>query len=154
VAQPTPDLRAGLGAGHRWGSPRGGRLLPGGGVGDTRTGHISTSTAGRAARASTDRDAREQMAPNWPEMNLEEESDEEMELDMGEIDPHSIRWRYRNETWSHSNFTYDPKPIPFRGRRGPIKHYHSLPTFMHLFDLFWSYQTLRSIVKETNRYAT
>jgi hypothetical protein len=29
---------------------------------------------------------------------LEEESDEEMELDMGEIDPHSIRWRYRNET--------------------------------------------------------
>jgi hypothetical protein len=73
---------------------------------------------------------------------------------MGEIDPQSMRWHFCNETWSHSHFTYDAKPRPFRGQKGPIKHYHSLPTFMHLFDLFWSYQTLRSIVEETNWYAT
>jgi hypothetical protein len=101
-----------------------------------------------------DSDVGEQRTGNWAELNLEEESDEEMDLDMGETNPHSIRWRYHNKMWSHSNFTYDPKPIPFRGQRGPIKHYHFLPTFMHLFDFFWSYQILRSIVRETNRYAT
>ena len=35
---------------------------------------------------------------------------------------------------------------------GTVKHYHSMPTFLQLFDLFWTYQTLRSIVRETSRY--
>jgi hypothetical protein len=106
------------------------------------------------ATSSKGGDGVEQRRGNLAELNLGDDSEEDMDLDMEEIDPQSMRWRFHNETWSHAHFTYDPKPRPFRGQRGPVKHYHSMPTFMHLFDLFWSYQTLRSIVRETNRYAT
>jgi hypothetical protein len=98
VAQPGPGLRARLGARHRWGPPAQGTFFQArGGWGDTGAGHPSTSASERAARASRDRDTGEQRAGNWVELNLEEESDEEMDLDMGEINPHSSRWRYRNE---------------------------------------------------------
>jgi hypothetical protein len=90
----------------------------------------------------TEEDAVEQRAGHWTELDLGEDSEEEMDFNVGENDPESIQWRFWNETWSHSHFTFDPKPKPYRGQRGPIKHYHCLPTFLHLFDLFWSYQTL------------
>jgi hypothetical protein len=83
------------------------------------------------------------------------DSNSEGDHDMGmeEIDLDSVRWRFRDETSTQFHFTYAPPRIPFIGRRGPVKHYHSMPTFLQLFDLFWTYQTLRSIVRKTNRYA-
>jgi hypothetical protein len=69
-------------------------------------------------------------------------------------DPTDITWRYRDETWSKQNFTYSPPRIPFLGRQGPRSDYgNGMPTFLHLFDLFWPYSILRKIVCETNRYA-
>jgi hypothetical protein len=80
-------------------------------------------------------------------------NDEGIEMERGKTDFKSVRWRYRDETWSQSNFTYDLLQRPFVGKRRPVKHYYSMPTFLQLFDLFWTSQTLRSIVRETNRYA-
>ena len=75
-------------------------------------------------------------------------------MGMEENDLDNIHWRYWDETWAQSHFTYAPPWMPSVGRWGLVKHYHSMPTFLQLFDLFWIYQTLRSIVQETNRYAT
>jgi hypothetical protein len=83
----------------------------------------------------------------------EEDDDKDMEFDREEVDLDSMHWRFRETTWSQSHFTYDLPRRRFLGRRGPMRYYHSMPTFMYLFDLYWSYQTLRSIVRETNRYA-
>jgi hypothetical protein len=33
------------------------------------------------------------------------------------IDLNGVRHVYRDETWSKKFFTYDPKPMAFRGRR-------------------------------------
>jgi hypothetical protein len=45
--------------------------------------------------------------------------------------------------------------MSFTGSKGPRHHYISgLPTFLHLFSLFWPHSMLRKIVRETNRYAT
>ena len=60
-------------------------------------------------------------------------------MDTNEIDVNSVHWHYRDETWSQSHFTYDPPRRAFIRRRGPVKHYHSMPTFLQPIDLFWTY---------------
>jgi hypothetical protein len=116
-----------------------------------------TMGPGMPGTSSTQVNVVEQRTGTWAELNDDDyygdDNDKENDLDIGDIDPQSVRWRFRDETWSHAHFTYAPPQIQFRGQRGPTKHYHAMPTFMHLFDLFWSYQTLRSIVRETNWYA-
>jgi hypothetical protein len=109
----------------------------------------STERITRAARGTRENIA--ELSDNSSEM-AEYDEEEDMEFDGGEVDVDSVRWRFRESTWSQSHFTYSPPRRPFSGRRGPVRHYHSMPTFLHLFDLYWSYQTLRSIVRETNRY--
>jgi hypothetical protein len=83
----------------------------------------------------------------------EDSNNSEMEEDMLD-DSTDVAWRYREETWSKCHFTYDPLRIPFLGRRGPRGDYgNGMPTFLHLFSLFWPYSVLRKIVVETNKYA-
>jgi hypothetical protein len=66
-----------------------------------------------------------------------------------------LKYRYREETWSKNNFTYNPPRMPFRGSRGLKRQYiNGMPTFMHLFSLFWPYSMLKKIVRETNCYAS
>lgn len=69
-------------------------------------------------------------------------------------DPHSVKHRFRDSTWSRNNFTYYPKLKVFQGSPGPTRDFREMPTFMQLFSLFWPNTLLRKIVRETNRYAT
>jgi hypothetical protein len=84
-----------------------------------------------------------------------DENDEEVD-DNGVPIPmlqEGMRWDFRNENWDTRGFEYNPRPVPFTGARGPMEIRHRLPTFMHLFSLFWPWTILRTIVDETNRYA-
>lgn len=67
---------------------------------------------------------------------------------------HSVKHRFRNLTWSRSNFTYFPKPKVFVSAPGPSEAFRAMPNFMQLFSLFWPYTLLRKIIVESNRYAT
>ena len=60
---------------------------------------------------------------------------------------------YRDETWSQSFFTYDPKPQEFIGRRDTMQFFYHIPTILQLFEFFWPFNLLRKIVIETNQYA-
>jgi hypothetical protein len=98
---------------------------------------------------------------NFPELNVGSESDiseyeteEEEDALMGDVTTDGVRHVFRDETWSQSSFTYDPKPRDFIGRRGTSQFFFQLPTMLQLFELFWPFTTLRRIVEETNRYAT
>jgi hypothetical protein len=83
------------------------------------------------------------------------ESEEEEGSDgNGHVDVNSVKYQYRNDTWGKENFTYNPKPMEFRGWEGGTQEWARFPTFMQLFALFWPNQRLKKIVVETNRYAT
>ena len=60
---------------------------------------------------------------------------------------------YGDSTWERNGCDYWPSPPPFHG---PTKHFFSskLMIFNHIFGLFWTHNTLRSIVMETDRYAS
>jgi hypothetical protein len=152
AASVWPDL------GHAFGD---GWVEAGHGVGGIGEPGVADTAQARPRhnRAQPTRTARNP-AENIAELNdnsfhelAEDDDDKDMDYDGGEVDFNSVRWRFRDTTWSQSHFTYAPPRRPFYGKRGPIRHYDSMPTFLHLFDLYWSYQTLRSIVKENNRYA-
>jgi hypothetical protein len=65
-----------------------------------------------------------------------------------------VKCLYQDECWLQNNFTYDPKPMEFLGRKGTTgDHYHA-PTILFLFLLFWPTSLLEKIDNETNCYAT
>ena len=66
-----------------------------------------------------------------------------------------MKWKFRDEMWNNPNFVYNPLPKPFSGNvRGPKFIYRIVPTFMVLFQLFWTLAIMSDIVVETNLYAT
>jgi hypothetical protein len=70
------------------------------------------------------------------------------------IDPNSVKHVYRDETWTQFTNEYAPGTLPFTGDPpGVKKSYPRMPSFLHLFGLFWTRNMLRSICIETNRYA-
>jgi hypothetical protein len=80
----------------------------------------------------------------------EEEGNANREAD----DVNAVKYMYRDETWSHKFFTYDPKRIDFVGSSGTTKDFQQVPSVASLFDLFWQVTMLLKIVIETNRYAS
>jgi hypothetical protein len=84
----------------------------------------------------------------------EYEMEEEDATNVGDSMTEGVKHAYRDETWSQSFFTYEPKPSDFVGRRSTTQFFHNLPTILQLFDLFWPSTVLRKIVIETNHYAT
>jgi hypothetical protein len=81
-------------------------------------------------------------------------SDEEDDATGRNVGSEAVKHAYRDKTWSHKCFTYDPKPRAFVGRRDTKRFFERIPTIWQLFELFWPFNLLRKIVIETNRYAT
>jgi hypothetical protein len=85
----------------------------------------------------------------------EEEGLSEEESDGGDFDNGGgIKYTYRDDMWKQDHFIYNPKPRDFIGMSEPTRRWNQLPTMMQLFEFFWSFNILRDIVNETNRYAT
>jgi hypothetical protein len=96
----------------------------------------------------------------FSESENEEEGEEEFQVDEGGVrirgagDPYSIKYLFRDETWSQCTNEYAPGTLPFTGDPpGVRKLYRRMPSFLHLFGLFWTRAVLRNICIETNRYA-
>jgi hypothetical protein len=78
---------------------------------------------------------------------LEEGSD-------GDGDPENIRFAYRGSTWSKNYQTYNPEVMAFEEDSiGLTGEYSEIPSYIHLFEQFWTFHMLRDICLETNRYA-
>jgi hypothetical protein len=78
---------------------------------------------------------------------LEEGSDDEG-------DPENVRFAYHASTWSKNHQTYDPEPMLFEEESfGLTGEYTDIPSYIHLFEQFWTFHMLRDICLETNRYA-
>ena len=61
----------------------------------------------------------------------------------------SIKFLYRNETWSQASNEYDSPPIPFSGETLGVKEsYPSMPTFLHLFGIFWTRNIFERFVQK------
>lgn len=61
---------------------------------------------------------------------------------------------YKEDTWSQYHDTYDPPRTELVGPSpGLTYHFRGLPCIMQLFGMFWTKDTLRKIVVETNWYA-
>jgi hypothetical protein len=74
--------------------------------------------------------------------------------DNAPLDPSSTQHLFREGTWSQSSNTFSPEPSPYLGGPSRLKHeYTRMPTFLHLFGLFWTHTVLNRICVETNRYA-
>jgi hypothetical protein len=63
-----------------------------------------------------------------------------------------VKFMYRDSTWNHDNFTYEPKRMEFRGDSSPNIFWYCFPTFLQLFELFWLHSLCRRIVHEINWY--
>ena len=89
------------------------------------------------------------------EIDNSEESNGKAPGHVGSIGNQSgIKWEFRNETWGNSNLAYEPLSGAFsRNRRGPSQNFRHIPSFLTLFELFWTPTILGAIVDETNRYA-
>jgi hypothetical protein len=83
---------------------------------------------------------------------LDYETDVEDDADNENGDCNGINHMFRNETWSQTNFTYDPPRMPFSGRQGTMWNFFRMPSMLALWELFWPFNLLRKIVEETNRY--
>jgi hypothetical protein len=90
----------------------------------------------------------------------EEQSEEEVEVQQGSrrqptvVDENSIKHLFREETWSQSTNEYAQRALPFIGDPPSVKKIdRRMPSFLHLFSLFWTREVLRNICIETNRYA-
>jgi hypothetical protein len=97
---------------------------------------------------------------NFPSSDNEDEGHEEFKVDDGgvrrpiPIDPNSIKHIFREETWSQSTNEYALGMLHFIGEPpGMKKSYRRMPSFLHLFGLFWTREVLHTICIETNRYA-
>jgi hypothetical protein len=108
--------------------------------------------------------------PELPNDTFYDTSEEEMEVGDGEngnfeeengneppvvsFDPTSTQHLFREGTWSQSSNTFSPEPLPYSGGPRGLKHdYTRMPTYLHLFGLFWTHTVLNRICVETNRYA-
>ena len=61
------------------------------------------------------------------------------------IDPNSIKYLFRDETWTQLSNEYEPSPIPFFGDTPGVKStYPRMPTFLHLFGIFWTRAVLQN----------
>jgi hypothetical protein len=70
------------------------------------------------------------------------------------LDPNSTAHLFRDSTWSQSTNTFSPEPLPYSGGPAGLRHeYTRMPTYLHLFGLFWTHTVLNRICVETNRYA-
>ena len=74
--------------------------------------------------------------------------------DGGIVDLTSTKYLYHDETWlQYPTFTtFDPPHKEFRGSLRPQILYKRMPSLAFFFSMFWTYNTLRRIVVETNRY--
>jgi hypothetical protein len=73
---------------------------------------------------------------------------------MAPLDPSSTQHLFREGTWSQSSNTFSPEPSPYSGGTSGLKQeYTRMPTFLHLFGLFWTHTVMNRICVETNRYA-
>jgi hypothetical protein len=69
-------------------------------------------------------------------------------------DVNDIRFAYRPSTWSKTHSSYDPIPIPFSGQSpGLTREYNEIPSYVQFFKKIWTFNMLRDICVETNRYA-
>jgi hypothetical protein len=69
-------------------------------------------------------------------------------------DPENVRFAYRESTWSKNHQTYNLEPISFEDDSiGLTGEYTEIPSYIHLFEQFWTFHMLRDICLETNRYA-
>jgi hypothetical protein len=85
---------------------------------------------------------------------LDYEIEKNGDTDTGDNDFNSVKYIYRDETWSKDIFIYDPKPKDFLYRRGIMQNFHQVPSMGHLFHLIWPESILHKIVIESNHYAT
>jgi hypothetical protein len=110
------------------------------------------TTAGRKKKARIERQVTQLNVGSTSEIS-ENETKEENNGNIVNVGSKALKHAYRDETWSHKSFTYDPKPREFIGRRGTMQFFERLPTILQLFEFFWPFNLLQKIVTETNRYA-
>jgi hypothetical protein len=70
------------------------------------------------------------------------------------VDATSTQHLFWEGTWSQSSNSFLPEPSPYSGGPSGLKQeYTRMPTYLHLFGLFWTHTVLNRICVETNRYA-
>jgi hypothetical protein len=62
----------------------------------------------------------------------EYETDVEDDVDNENINCNCIKHMYRDDTWSQSNFTYDPPRMAFTSRQGTTRHFLRMPSILAL----------------------
>jgi hypothetical protein len=68
---------------------------------------------------------------------------EESESD-GDVE--DVHFAYRPSTWLQVHSSYDPIPTPFSGEApGLIRKYMLIPSYVQLFEKFWTFNMLRDI---------
>jgi hypothetical protein len=116
--------------------------------------NIAPKILGRRRRRDTAKDQIIQLSNGSVSETSMCYSEDNDDIDTTNIDLNGMRYVYRDETRSKNFFTYDPKPMEFRGRRGTTRFFEHIPTTLQLFELFWPRTLLQKIVIETNHYAT
>jgi hypothetical protein len=108
--------------------------------------------------------------PKMPENTFYDSSEEHVEVEDGgngnleedngsapptqPLDPSSTQHLFWEGTWSQSSNIFLPEPSPYLGGPSSLKNeYIRMPTFLHLFGLFWTHTVLHHICVETNRHA-
>ena len=84
---------------------------------------------------------------------IEEYKNEEVNGTLGPIGIEDPRHIFRDETWSQACFTHDPKPLEFDECSSTTTSYEALSSMLHLWKLFWPYELMKKIVRESNQYA-
>jgi hypothetical protein len=86
---------------------------------------------------------------DFPEVESDEDNHEEEGDENGSIENQTgLKWEFRDGTWKNPNFMYKPMPQEFSGnQRGPSTFYCTLPTFIHLFELFWTPTIMNAICR-------
>jgi hypothetical protein len=70
------------------------------------------------------------------------------------VDATSIQHLFWEGTWSQSSNSFSPEPSSYSGGPSGLKQeYTRMPTYLHLFGLFWTHMVLNRICTKTNRYA-
>ena len=69
------------------------------------------------------------------------------------LDVDDPRHIFRNATWNQTDFSYDPAQIQFQGNGGTRGFYDVMPTLLQFWELFWPATIMRTIVRESNKYA-
>jgi hypothetical protein len=70
------------------------------------------------------------------------------------IQENELKRCFADDRWKNDHFYNDPHPQEFSGPSpGLKKNWDKVPNMLQLFGLFWTFDTLRKICVETNRYA-